>query len=91
MSYFILTAANTSNELAKVTTLFLSAVKKQPKLMKSFHIEYDVYLYNKFRTEVIIIIKEYITTTQKIIPPEEDEPSIVNLNCEDLEKNKAYT
>jgi hypothetical protein len=28
MSYFILTAANTSNELAKVTTLLLSAVKE---------------------------------------------------------------
>lgn len=42
MSYFILTAANTSNELAKVTTLFLSAVKKQPKLMKSFHIEVKI-------------------------------------------------
>jgi hypothetical protein len=40
---------------------------------------------------VIIITKEYITTTQKIIPPKEDGPSIVNLNCEDFEKNKAYT
>ncbi|RIA79790.1 hypothetical protein C1645_745686 [Glomus cerebriforme] len=110
MPYFVLTVANTPDELVKAATLLLSAVKEQPKLTESFRMEvkisddsvlfrvcldtvswYDVYLRDKPRTEAVIIAKEYITATRKTVPPEEDGPFIVNLNCEDLEKNKAYT
>ncbi|CAG8759566.1 16356_t:CDS:2, partial [Rhizophagus irregularis] len=52
---------------------------------------YDVYLRTKSRTEAVMIAKKYITKTRNKIPPEMDGPSVVNLNCEDLEKRKAYT
>ncbi|PKC75350.1 hypothetical protein RhiirA1_448827 [Rhizophagus irregularis] len=88
MLYFTLTASNTPEELVKAATLLLSTIKEQPKLTNAFHMEVEISNENVlFR----VCIDSYITEIRNKIPPEMDGPSVVNLNCKDLEKRKAYT
>ncbi|CAB4487342.1 unnamed protein product [Rhizophagus irregularis] len=83
MLYFTLTASNTPEELVKAATLLLSTIKEQPKLTNAFHMEVEISNEN--------VLFRYITEIRNKIPPEMDGPSVVNLNCKDLEKRKAYT
>ncbi|PKK80947.1 hypothetical protein RhiirC2_767475 [Rhizophagus irregularis] len=84
MLYFTLTASNTPEELVKAATLLLSTIKEQPKLTNAFRIEVEISNEN-----VLFRVLHYRNTKQN--PPEIDGPSVVNLNCKDLEKRKAYT